>query len=58
MKALLLDSDDSKNGPKVYALDIIIHLRKFEFVFSTSQQPPRVAACYEGSGRYNSTLKI
>ena len=44
--------------PKV---DIIWHwefqLRKVDFVFFTSQQLPTVAACYEGSGRYNSTLK-
>ena len=32
-------------------------LRKVEFVFSTSWQPLRVAACYEGSGRYSSTSK-
>ena len=32
-------------------------LRNVEFVFSTSQQLLRVAACYEGSGYYNLTLK-
>ena len=33
MKASLLDSGNNKNGPKVYALEVIIRLGKVDFLF-------------------------